>query len=54
MKRKTRQEELVDKVSKRLNYLEKRMLSPVGKLSDAEYEEIQAEAIKLRKVLKML
>jgi hypothetical protein len=54
MKRKTRQEELVHKVKTRLNYLEKRMLSPDNKLSDTEYEEIQAEAIKLRDVLKML
>lgn len=54
MKQKTRQEELVEMVSKRLSYLEKRMLSPLGKLSEAEYEEIQAEAIKLRDVLKML
>lgn len=54
MKRKTRQEELIDKVRRRLDYLEMRMLYPPGKLSDAEYEEIQAEAVKLRDVLKML
>jgi len=54
MKRKTREEELIDVVTKRLRYLEGRMLSPPEALDDAEYKALQAEAIKLREVLKRL
>jgi hypothetical protein len=54
MKRKTRQEELIEKIKQRLSVLEKLMLLPPDDMSNAEFEEIRAEAVKLRDVLKML
>jgi hypothetical protein len=54
MKRKTRQEKLVEQIDARLIFIEKVMVVSANELSDAEFEALSKEAIKLRDMLRML
>lgn len=54
MKQKSRQAELAERLRNRLDFLENLMSSPSTELSDAKFEEVRAEAVKLRDMLKIL
>jgi hypothetical protein len=45
---------LAERLRNRLDFLENVMSSPSAEISDAKFEEIRAEAVKLRDMLKML
>lgn|GEM_PF-3207289 len=54
MKRKSRQAELTERLRNRLDFLENLMSSTATKISDAKFEEVRAEAVRLRDMLKIL
>ena len=54
MKQKSRHAELAERLRNRLDFLENLMSSPSKELSDAKFEEVRAEAVKLRDMLKIL
>ncbi|SEI96434.1 hypothetical protein SAMN05216327_1058 [Dyadobacter sp. SG02] len=54
MRLKSRQAELAERLRNRLDYLENVMSAPSTEISDAKFEEIRAEEVKMRDMLKML
>lgn len=54
MKQKSRQAELAERLRNRLDFLENVMSSPSAEISDAKFEEVRAEAVRLRDMLKIL
>lgn len=54
MKRKSWQAELTERLRNGLDFLENLMSSTATKISDAKFEEVHAEAVRLRDMLKIL
>jgi len=54
MQKESRTDKLKNMIEERLFFLEKRLSLPPDKVDDKEYEEMIAEAIRLRDTLKML
>ena len=54
MKQKSRQAELAERLRNRLDFLENLMSSSSTEISDAKFEEVRAEAVRLRDMLEIL
>ncbi|PSL24247.1 hypothetical protein CLV60_11474 [Dyadobacter jiangsuensis] len=54
MRKKSRQVELAERLRSRLDFLENLMSSSSTEISDAKFEEVRAEAVRLREMLKIL